>query len=348
MNPSATVLVLCLLPVTAFGHHSMAEFIDSESIELTGVLSEVKWGNPHIQLELLVRDDTGEEELWRMEGFPRSALERGGIPSNVVAIGDVVTVAGFASSRRARYMAVRNILLPDRTELLLGWTAFQGRPGFSEARWPQASRTVGGEEFVIDEDVVRESEESANGIFRVWRQPRGLRGWSGDLPLTDEALAQRTTFDVIRDNPYANCAEVGMPRAMFNAWPIEFVDDGDRILIQLEAWGQTRTIHLNADGLSEEMVPTPLGHSVGEWEDGALVVHTTGIDYDYFDTGDGTPQSSNMEVRERFSLSEDEMQLSYEVVATDPETFTRPVTGSNTWEWTPAYELTLHECVPDV
>ena len=325
MRVIASGALLLILPAVVAGHHSMAEFRDSEIVELTGVISEVRWTNPHIRLELLVRDDAGDETLWRMEGFPRSQLERSGIPSNAIAVGDVVTVAGAVSSRREQRMGVQNILLADRTELLIGY--------FSQSRWPQATRTVGGDVELIDEAKVRASEASASGIFRVWTQPiRAGARWSEDFPLTDSAEARRSTFDVIRDDPYANCTPPGMPSAiMSNGWPVAFVDGGDVIMLRMEAFGRTRTIHMSADELPEPGSATPLGYSVGRWEDGTLVVQTAGIDYPYLETRNGTPQSPDIELTERFSLSEDETQLHYEITATDPETFTRPVTGSRTW-----------------
>ncbi len=342
MKPTSTAVLLAFLPFAASGHHSMVEYSGSEPLELNGVVSEVQWANPHIRFKLLVRNDAGNETLWRLEGIPRSELERNGIPSNAIAAGDVVTVAGRVSSRREQTMYVWNALLADRTELLFGSTR--------EPRWPQATRTVGGATDLIDEAKILESEATASGIFRVWRRAIGgnVGRWSGDLPLTDYAVARRSTFDVIRDNPFANCTPSGMPDAiMRNGWPIEFVDGGDEISLRMEAFGRSRTIHLSADNLPEARPATPLGHSIGHWEEGTLVVRTTEIDYPYFETRGGTPQSPSIELTERFSLSDNDTQLHYEITVTDPETFTRPVTGSKTWVWTPGLELAPYECVPD-
>jgi hypothetical protein len=319
----------------------MAEYRDSDTVELTGVVTRVRWANPHVQLKLLVRDDAGDEASWSLEGFPRSQLERSGVPNNAVAVGDAVTVAGDTSSRRERTMLVRNILLADRTELLIGY--------FSKPHWPQATRIIGGNVELLDEAEVRASKVTARGIFRVWTQPFGVRGqWSGDFPLTDSAQARQATFDVVRDDPYANCTPPGMPSTiMGNAWPIEFVDGEEVITLRMEAFGLSRVIHIGGEDSPEALPATPLGYSVGNWDNGSLVVRTNRIDYPYFDTGSGTPQSPIIELTERFTVSEDETELHYAITATDPETFTGPVAGSKRWVWTPGLDLAPYECVSD-
>ena len=138
MKLTFVTLWLMLIPAATHAHHSMAEYADNDTLELIGIVSDIRWSNPHIRLELVVEDEDDENEsVWRLEGFPRSQLERSGIPNNALVVGDVVRVAGTPSSRREHTMLVWNILLGNQTELLIGWR--------SESRWPQASRTVGGD-----------------------------------------------------------------------------------------------------------------------------------------------------------------------------------------------------------
>ena len=58
----------------------------------------------------------------------------------------------------------------------------------------------------------------------------------------------------------------GMPAMMNNPYPIEFVDDGDRILLRLEEWDGRRVIHLNDDVNVDSQPATPTGYSVGVWK----------------------------------------------------------------------------------
>ena len=61
--------------------------------------------------------------------------------------------------------------------------------------------------------------------------------------------------------------------------PIQFVDEGDTIVLFQQEYDLVRTIHMNSDVDPETRPATPLGYSVGRWEDGTLVITTTRIDW---------------------------------------------------------------------
>ena len=72
--------------------------------------------------------------------------------------------------------------------------------------------------------------------------------------------------------------------------------------------------------------PSPLGYSIGNWEENVLSVKTSRIDYPYFNIY-GAPQSNNIEVFETFALSEDQSQLMYKIQIQDETTFSRMATS---------------------
>ena len=72
--------------------------------------------------------------------------------------------------------------------------------------------------------------------------------------------------------------------------------------------------------------PSHLGYSVGRREGSTLIVETTKIDYPWVDNEARTPQSPDVRTTERFTLSEDQSRLDYELIITDPVTFTEPAT----------------------
>jgi hypothetical protein len=75
---------------------------------------------------------------------------------------------------------------------------------------------------------------------------------------------------------------------------------------------------------------SPLGYSVGRWEDDVLVVHTTRIDFPFFDLF-GTPVGKFPEVVERFTLSEEQARLDYESSTIEPSTFVGAATVKRYW-----------------
>ena len=148
-------------------------------------------------------------------------------------------------------------------------------------------------------------------------------------PLTEFAQAEREKFDPL-DNFSVRCEPAGMPRLMWYPHPYEFVDEGSEILIRLEMYDLVRTIHMDQPAPPEDVVPSRLGYSVGHWEDNTLVVETTHIDWNYYDTR-GTPQSDAAEVTERFTLSDDQSRIDYHITTVDPVVFTEPATIAGHW-----------------
>ena len=85
----ATGLVLAV--PTLLAHHSAAMFDDAKVLELTGVVKEMQWANPHIWIQLVV-DDNGTKKEWSLEGGSPNTLSRRGWRSTTFKPGDVVTV----------------------------------------------------------------------------------------------------------------------------------------------------------------------------------------------------------------------------------------------------------------
>ena len=67
----------------------------------------------------------------------------------------------------------------------------------------------------------------------------------------------------------------------------------------------------------------------------------------FFDN-EGTPQSENVTIVERFTLSDDEMNLSWEAVITDPENLAEPATVTKGYTWVPGEQIMEFDCtIPD-
>jgi uncharacterized protein DUF6152 len=83
--------VLSTVPVVA--HHSFAPYETSIQIKLTGVVSEFKWVNPHVYIQIDAADaKTGEKKHWLVECASTSILNRAGWKFNMLKPGDQITV----------------------------------------------------------------------------------------------------------------------------------------------------------------------------------------------------------------------------------------------------------------
>lgn len=87
---AGVVLAGSALPARA--HHSFAVFDRSTRIMLEGVVREFQWTNPHIFVQVMVRNDKGVEEEWSIEGASPNMLMRQGWTRESFKPGDKVSL----------------------------------------------------------------------------------------------------------------------------------------------------------------------------------------------------------------------------------------------------------------
>ncbi|HEY5622373.1 MAG TPA: DUF6152 family protein [Gammaproteobacteria bacterium] len=324
----AIVAAVALWPLAGVAHHSMAEWDTSIVEEMEGEVVSVVWRNPHIRWTMRIRNDEGEDELWTMAGTSPNHLTRRGVTAETLSVGEVIRVVGSPSTRRPLNFIVNSALLPDQTEVLL-----RGLGPAVDPHWPNARAVIGTGEWGAAEAAAAEPR----GLFTVWRSVRGVGGRE-PLSLTPEAEAVLATWNVA-DNWVVRCERRGMPSTMGNPYPREFVDQGDTIVLRIEEHDNVRVIHMTGAVDPATQPASRLGYSVGRWEDErTLVVETTRINFPWYNTS-GVPQSEDVKVFERFTLSEDELRLGYEQIVTDPATFTAPARLTGEWAAIPGIEI---------
>lgn len=83
--------VVSMAPLSA--HHSFAPYETTLQIKLTGVVSEYRWGNPHVYFEIDAPDaSSGQMRHWLIECASTSILNRAGWKFNMLKPGDTVTL----------------------------------------------------------------------------------------------------------------------------------------------------------------------------------------------------------------------------------------------------------------
>lgn len=91
-----------------------------------------------------------------------------------------------------------------------------------------------------------------------------------------------------------------------------------------------RIVHIEDAGDPTQQPASHLGYSVGRWEGDTLVVETSRVNWPLF-SARGVPQSEDVRILERFTLSEDQSRLDYHMSVTDPGTFTGTATLDRYW-----------------
>jgi hypothetical protein len=306
------IFVLAGIPGLVQSHHSPTMY-QRATTELEGELLEVKWRNPHITFRLRVVDDAGGEAIWNMEGHSVFNLRRSGVTRDSLPIGERVKVIGRKSNINEYSMLSDRMVLQDGTELAL-WSGV-----FSQFN---------------DAQNLQDTKSDNLGMFRVWTlaQEDVSRAvtQTRNLPLTEQALAIKASWDGL-DNYSMRCEAPGMPAMMLTQNPVEFLNDGETMRLRTDYYDLVRTIYMEQSGVSANTAHSHLGYSIGHWEgDNVLVVETMRINWPYLDNR-GTPLSDAIEVVERFSLSEDQSRLDFQITLTDPAMFTEPAVLTGQW-----------------
>lgn len=129
---SAPVFLLALASAaavspTARAHHAFgAEFDAQKPVELHGVVTDLKWTNPHSWLYLDVKDDKGQVVHWAIEfGGPYALLQKG-LRKTDFPIGADVVVKGFLAKSGKPVANASSVQLPDGRDF---YTAAEDSPG---------------------------------------------------------------------------------------------------------------------------------------------------------------------------------------------------------------------------
>jgi hypothetical protein len=328
---AGAALSCAFVPFAAGAHHSFsAEFQMDTVTEIEGRVTELDWVNPHIKIQVAGSDG----QRWEVEAGPVNLVSRMGIEKSMFAVGSTIRVRGNPGRRNARALWVSNVLLANGTELLVA-------PG-ARPHWNATG--VGDASVFFAAGDAELPDGSARSFYRIWSpQISAFPRPRGAAVLTDEGRRAQARYEGA-EQAVADCEVPGMPFAMMSPYPIELVDQGERLLLRGEAYDLTRTIHLGA--APSAAGSTPLGTSRGRFSGDELVVETDGIDYHSY--GDlGPAQSNQSKVVERFKLSADGLSLDYEITVTDPVMLAEPWAWGGSFVYREGAELRPWNCGAD-
>jgi hypothetical protein len=123
----------------------------------------------------------------------------------------------------------------------------------------------------------------------------------------------------------------------------------DRVVITAESESEPRVVYLDGRGHpADGSGASPRGHSVGHWEDDALVIETTQFMPHRRGNGSAIPSGAQKRLTERYALSEAGSQLTLEYVLEDPEYLAAPVVHATIWRYSPQLDLVPYNCDPEV
>jgi len=87
------MLAVSLTASSAVAHHSFAMFDQSKTVTLQGAVTDFRWTNPHVFIEVTVKNESGADEEWSIEMTSPEHLSRAGWRPGTLKPGDKVTLS---------------------------------------------------------------------------------------------------------------------------------------------------------------------------------------------------------------------------------------------------------------
>jgi len=98
----------------ANAHHSFAADFDVKTpVTITGVVTSIRWANPHAQFFMDVKSPNGTVENWRLELGSINMLVRYKFTKNTIKVGDTISVEGYRARDGSTFANAKTIKLPD-------------------------------------------------------------------------------------------------------------------------------------------------------------------------------------------------------------------------------------------
>jgi uncharacterized protein YdeI (BOF family) len=117
MMMAAAAITAVLTSTSTTAHHGYAAY-SNDVVTVTGVMTEFRFVNPHVQLYFDVKNDEGVAENWSGTITAPNRLARGGWTKNTLQPGDEVQIRGEIARNGGHSIRVREIVLVATGEKL--------------------------------------------------------------------------------------------------------------------------------------------------------------------------------------------------------------------------------------
>ena len=172
------------------------------------------------------------------------------------------------------------------------------------------------------------------------------------LPHLTSVGAQTLGVEPADDPGFLECIPWAFARQVFAPHQLQIEQHGDRVELLYGEWTVRRTIHLGGDAPPPGTPSSPMGYSVGRYENGVLVVETTAIAANLAPWGAGFPSgaeihdgrhSDQLRSVERYTRSDDGQRLVLSITLEDPWALAEPLTLKKVWHWAPDQEIAPYD-----
>lgn len=319
-------LVIVVAPTISLAHHgTTGQFDRSTYLEVSGVVTDLAFVNPHAYVYFDVLDDEGQVTNWHCEMRSATVLRRSGWTEEMFANGTRLDIVGNPSHRETNGCYIETISFN-------GGRAIQRYEQIEEnqatVRTDRPLRTPEGRPYIGGDWAAVQNLPSIGEIdpsFAHLRPP--------EITLTPAGAA---AVEAKRNAPGDNitgrldCT----PRDVLNDWiyneiPNRIIQTEERITLQYGFMDTVKVVHMKMSEHPENITPSWIGHSIGWWEGDVLVVDTIGYT---MAAGRGSENfhSEQLHTVERFSLNPENSALNRSYTADDSLFWENQLTSNDT------------------
>ena len=317
---AATGILLLGASTPLRAHHGSAPHFDpDDQVRVSGIVTELRFVNPHAYVYFDAINASGETVPWRCELSGATLLRRQGWTPETLVPGQRIEIEGARARREDNSCAMESITFGDGRVISTRDTQQADvRPVADPAGAAPRPRYLDNGQPNISGAWVSREGGGAGGILM-----------NGRPEPTEAGLAASEGFDVRYDNPVINCESGNIITDWYRQSHVNDVrQDDDRIVLRLGYLEMVRTVFLNASH-PENIAPSVEGHSIGWWEDDVLVVNTIGLSERALIPLAEVMMSDRAQVMERFYYDEDNQTLIRDYTVLDPLYLAKPYTGRN-------------------
>ncbi|WP_458789743.1 DUF6152 family protein [Yoonia sp. MH D7] len=325
----ATTTFTVIAPQPAAAHHGVnGQFDLSQTLEVSGVVTSVRFVNPHSYVYFDVTNQAGEIENWRCELRSGSLLKRKGWKTEMFAEGSEITIFGSPARDEPTTCYTETVTFSDGGKLFrYGEVADDGTLVNSESAIAAAAN-IQEASATTDEGAMAQPDLSGDwGEPAADGPPAAYAGPGPEYQLTEKAVEVGGNWTG-EDNPRFNCQATNIILDYrFDQMVNRIEQTADTVTIAYGFMDVARTIHI--DGTFPEAIePSLEGYSVGVWNGDRLEVTTKGFAVGFLEVIGGRstssiPHSEEMEIVEIFYI-DDAGELVREYTITDPVYLAQP------------------------
>ncbi len=332
----ATSILVSLLPISALAHHGTnSQFDPNKPLSLSGVVTELKFVNPHSYVYFDVTNAEGEVENWHCEMRAANALKRSGWTEDMFQPGTVISLEGIASRKEPNGCYVETLALGGG-EAINRYAQLDDQESGQEIK--RVATTSWGVPNLAGDWAARQQLPDTTEQPSYLGGPPGMGAPAGaggppdgmGAPPGGAGVTLTAAGQIAMAELQATADEnVGRldckPRDFFSDWVFDqhsnrIIQEEDKITMRYGFMDTERVIYLNMSEHPDNILPSFAGHSIGWWEGEELVVDTIGFAPKLMIQGPriAGATSDQYHVVERFSVDNEAGELTRSYIAEDP------------------------------